>query len=149
MTNTKKVVFDKLFSKPANTKLSKTRKLKLSVVDEIESMKIYIEEATSEAFYVADELMPEMEEACFDIRNKVDNIIVNAQANGLSDDLPDFRKLVQSLEEKSGELGLDPSDIYDEYEEVKELLDNATRAAERWDGMEDEYPIVYRLTNLK
>jgi hypothetical protein len=37
MTNTKKVVFAKLFSKPANTKLSKTRKLKLSVVDEIES----------------------------------------------------------------------------------------------------------------
>jgi hypothetical protein len=61
MTNTKKVVFAKLFSKPANTKLSKTRKLKLSVVDEIESnRKLTLRTSHSEASYYANERWDEI-----------------------------------------------------------------------------------------
>jgi hypothetical protein len=61
MTNTKKVVFAKLFSKPANTKLSKTRKLKLSVVEDIEdAIANDLEQSYSEASYYANERFDEL-----------------------------------------------------------------------------------------
>ena len=89
MTNTKKVVFAKLFSKPANTKLSKTRKLKLSVVDEIESIANDLEQSYSEASYYAnerfDEILDEISEFQTNLSFEVDNAVVNGTATYLEE----------------------------------------------------------------
>ena len=129
MTNTKKVVFAKLFSKPANTKLSKARKLKLSVVNEIESNVNWLEEATSEASYYAnerfDEILDEIADFQTNLSMEVDNVVVNGSARSLDEAGSTMLELLEKLETGAADLGVDPSELLDNYMEIKEMAEEA------------------------
>ena len=130
MTNTKKVVFAKLFSKPANTKLSKTRKLKLSVVDEIESNVQWLENSYSEASYYVDERWDEILDEVYEFQNKlsmeVDNVVVNGEGRSLDEAGSTMLELLEKLETGAEDLGVDPSELLDNYEDIKRMAEGAT-----------------------
>lgn len=134
--------------KPA--KLSKQGKeVKLSIVDDIESNLSFFEDAMSEASYIYDELMPDLETKAYDIQRDVDNVIVNSNANGLEDAIREVSEPLKKLEANAEALGLSPSDIYDDYDRIKEMMEDSGYVLRNWEGMENEFPLVYRLTNLK
>jgi len=130
MTNTKKVVFAKLFSKPANTKLSKTRKLKLSVVAELEGNYDYFEEVYNEASYLAyerfDEILDEIADFQAKLSIEVDNAIINGSAKYLEEEAEAMLERLDKLETGASDLGVDPSDLFDNYQEVKRMVESAT-----------------------
>lgn len=135
---------------PKRTKLSaKKRGVKLNIVNEIENVMDYSETAYSEASYITQELMPEMEEQCYDIRGKIDNIIVNSEANSLEDFADELSGLISTIEDSANELGIDPEDIFDRFGDANELLANMRGMQDEWDSMEDNFPYAYRLTNLR
>ena len=129
MTNTKKVVFAKLFAKPANTKLSKVRKLKLSVVDEIESNVQWLENSHSEASYFANERFDEILDEISDFQNnlsmEVDNAVINGEARSLDEAGSTMLELLEKLETGAEDLGVDPAELLDNYMEVKEMAEEA------------------------
>lgn len=143
MTNTKKVVLAKLFGKAANTKLSKTRKLKLSVVDDIESEVNSLEEAYSEASYYAyerwDEIIERIDEYRTEIGNEVDNVAVNGSGRYLEEAGENMLKLLEKLETGAEDLGVDPSELLDNYEEIKQMAESAQ---ETYDEFKSKYQEV-------
>lgn len=130
MTNTKKVVLAKLFGKAANTKLSKTRKLKLSVVDEIESNAEYLEEVYNEASYLAyerfDEILDEISDFQSNLSIEVDNAIINGSAKYLEEEGEKMLELLDKLESAAEELGADPSELLNNYEDIKRMALGST-----------------------
>ena len=145
MTNTKKVVFAKLFSKPANTKLSKARKLKLSVVNEIESNVNWLQEATSEASYYADERFDEILNEIADFQSnlsmEVDNAVLNGSARSLDEAGSTMLELIEKLETAAEELGVDPSELLNTYEDAKRM---AEVAQETYDDFVEKYKEVVK-----
>lgn len=134
--------------KPA--KLSKQGKeVKLSIVDDIENSLSFFEDAMSEASYIYDELMPDLETKAYDIQRDVDNIIVNSNAASLEDAIREVSEPLKKLEDNADALGLSPSDIYDDYDRIKEMMEDSGYVLRNYEGMENEFPLVYRLTNLK
>jgi hypothetical protein len=134
--------------KPA--KLSKQgRGVKLSIVDDIESNLSFFEDAMSEASYIYDELMPALEEKAYDIQRDVDNVIVNSSAGSLEDAIRDVSEPLKKLEDNADALGISPSDIYDDYDRIKEMIEDSGYVLRNWEDLENEFPLVYRLTNLK
>ena len=145
MTNTKKVVFAKLFSKPANTKLSKTRKLKLSVVDEIESNADWLRDATSDASYYAnerfDEILDEIADFQTNLSMEVDNVVINGQARSLEEAGSTMLELLATLEKGAEDLGVDPSELLGDYDEIKA---NAEGAQDLYDEYVSKYKEVVK-----
>ena len=143
MTNTKKVVLAKLFGKAANTKLSKTRKLKLSVVDEIESNVNWLEGAYSEASYYAnerwDEIIEIIDEYKTEIGMEVDNVAVNGEGRSLDEAGSTMLELIATLEKGAEDLGVDPAELLDNYEEIKDMAENAK---DTYEAFVDKYKEV-------
>jgi len=149
MTNTKKVVFAKLFSKPANTKLSKARKLKLSVVDEIESNADWLRDATSEASYYAyerwDEVIDRIDEYRSEIGGEVDEVAINGQARSLEEAGSTMLELLATLEKGAEDLGVDPSELLGDYDEIKA---NAEGAQDLYDEFVSKYKEVVQFSGF-
>ena len=128
---------------------SNKRNVKLNAIQEIENVRGYSETAMSEASYIIQELMPEMEDKCYEIQMQVDNIIVNSEANALEDFANDLEQAIEVIEKSASDLGIDAEEIYDEIDEARRELDFMRSLQGDWDDLEREYPLVYRLTNLK
>ena len=121
MNTNKKVlsIVDKL--KPAR------EAVKLSALSDIEDNLDRFEYAESDASWLAyewgDMIIDEYED--FKSRNNLDDFIVNGNLRDLNEVAEIMRNALQDLEVKSEELGIDPSDVYPDYEELKQRVDNA------------------------
>jgi len=124
------------------------RTVKLSIVDDITTVMSDAENAISEASYIVQDLMPELNDQVYEIRGQVDNIIVNSEANYLEEAGDEIEAALQKLEDSAGELGIDPNDIFDEYDDAKQMLQEMRSLQSEWDDLANEYPYVFRLTNL-
>lgn len=124
------------------------RTVKLSIVDDITTVMSDAENAISEASYIVQELMPDLNDQVYEIRGQVDNIIVNSEANYLEEAGDEIEAALQKLEDSAGELGIDPNDIFDEYDDAKQMLQEMRSLQSEWDDLANEYPYVFRLTNL-
>jgi len=102
---------------------SNKRNVKLNAIQEIENVRGYSETAMSEASYIIQELMPEMEDKCYEIQMQVDNIIVNSEANALEDFANDLEQAIEVIEKSASDLGIDAEEIYDEIDEARRELD--------------------------
>ena len=118
------VILDKL--KNNRTKLSK--KVDLSLVDDIDSMYNWLEQSYSEASYGA-EFMREWEDKIMDFNTElsiaVDNYVINGAAYSFEEAYTDMRVKIEELEIKAEELGVNPSELIRDYEEIKNILSNA------------------------
>ena len=119
--NTKKTVFSKI------AKGMPKKQVKLSIVQDLITEFDSLEEASSLASYLAYEWGDEIMEAFWDFRMKynIDDFIVNSSVTSLKEYADDYRGKLEELEQKANDLGLNPSDIYDNYEEAKGIVDNA------------------------
>ena len=134
--------------KPA--KLSKQGKqVKLSVVDDIEKQKGYLEDAYSELSYILNDWAGEKEDELYKIQGELDNIIVNSEATSTDIFIQELSEPLKRLEDNAESLGIDPSDIYDEYQDAKDMIEDASRLWRDWEDFKNEYPLISRLTNLK
>jgi len=145
MTNTKKVVFAKLFSKPANTKLSKTRRVNMSVVEDIQDAWSNFEELSSLASYYADERFDELIDEIYEFRSKlseeVDNLVVNTSVSMLEEEGENLIKLLDKLESAAADLDTDPSELLDEYVDIREAAEEAKYL---YESFKDKYLEVVR-----
>jgi len=131
------------------TKLSsKKRKVELNLMQEIENLRSYMEDSASEASYIVNEFAPEKEDMLYDIQRDLDNIIVNSEASSLETFISDLKDKLETLEDKARDLGMDANELYDEFDDAMRELEFAEQTQGQWDDMKDEYPLLFRLTNL-
>lgn len=101
--------------------------VKLSALSDIEDNLDEFEYAESDASWLAyewgDMIMDEYVD--FKMRNNLDDFIVNGNLRNLNEVAEIMRNALNDLEVKSEELGIDPSDVYADYEELKQRVDNA------------------------
>ena len=134
--------------KPA--KLSKQGKqVKLSLVDDIEKQKGYLEDAYSELSYILNDWAGEKEDELYKIQGELDNIIVNSEATSTDIFIQELSEPLKRLEDNAESLGIDPDEIYDEYQDAKDMIEDASRLWRDWEDFKNEYPLISRLTNLK
>lgn len=134
--------------KPA--KLSKQGKqVKLSLVDDIEKQKGYLEDAYNELSYILNDWAGEKEDELYKIQGELDNIIVNSEATSTDIFIQELSEPLKRLEDNAKSLGIDPDEIYDEYQDAKDMIEDASRLWRDWEDFKNEYPLISRLTNLK
>lgn len=101
--------------------------VKLSALSDIEDNLDRFEYAESDASWLAyewgDMIMDEYNE--FKMRNNLDDFVVNGNVRDLEEVAEIMRNALNDLEVKSEELGIDPSDVYADYEDLKQRVDNA------------------------
>jgi len=113
-------------AKRKGTKLSaKKRNVKLSVVDELESLYDQLEEQTSLCSYFASEWVNEAEAKVIDAIDGLDDYLINSSMSYLADTGKEALEAIAKLEESAKSLGIDPEEIYPDYQEVKEWAEGA------------------------
>ena len=120
--NTNKTVLSILDSlKPAK------QAVKLSALSEIEDNLDRFDYAESDASYLAYELGDQTIEAYDDFRMKysLDDFVINGNARDLNEVAEILRNALNELEQKSEELGIDPSDVFSDFYDLKARVDNA------------------------
>jgi len=119
--NTKKTVFSKI------AKGMPKKQVKLGLVDDLERDYNYLEETSNLASYLAYEYGDEIIDAFsdFSLKYNLDDLMVNSPINMLDDIANEYRPVLEELEQKANDLGLDPAEIFGNYQEAKDLVDNA------------------------
>jgi hypothetical protein len=119
--NTKKTVFSKI------AKGMPKKQVKLSIVQNLITEFDSLEETSSLASYFAYEYGDEIIDAWSDFSSKynLDDLWVNSSIRMLDEIADTVKPMLEELEQKAEDLGLDPADIYDNYQEARDLVDNA------------------------
>tara|TARA_R110002153_G_scaffold78952_1_gene201808 strand:+ start:203 stop:655 length:453 start_codon:yes stop_codon:yes gene_type:complete len=133
--NTNKTVLSILDNlKPAK------KAVELSIVNDIDSNFDYLEQSYSEASYAPD-LFSEWTDRLNDFNTEmsieVDNFMINGSARGFEEASAEMRLWIADLEVKADELGITPNDLISNYEEIKEILNNA-------DSVEEDFRSSYQ-----
>jgi len=140
----KQVVLNKLKN---SRKDSLSKKVDLSLVDDIDNEFNYLEESYSEATY-APELFNEWIDKTNDFNTQlsidIDNFVINGSARGFQEAAEDMQVKIDELEIKAEELGINPSELISNYDEIKNILSDALNAEER---MRSAYEELLRETN--
>lgn len=119
--NTKKTVFSRI------AKGMPKKQVKLSAISDIEENLDRFESAEGEASYLAYDYGDEIIDAYDNFRSKynIDDFIINGNTRDLEEVTEILSNALNDLEIKSEELGIDPSDVYADYEDLKSRVDNA------------------------
>ena len=124
MRNTKSSVYKKI---AANKTSLKSQKVELSLVSTIITEADAFEDAESEASYLAYEWGDEIIGAYEDFRQQynLDDYIVNGSTRNLDEITETLTEALNELETKADELGIDPNEIYNDFDDLKQRVDNA------------------------
>ena len=122
--NTKQIILNKL-KNARKQELSK--KVDLSLVDDIEQEVDRFEAAESDASYLAYELGDEVIDAYDDFRMKyaLDDYVINGAVRDLEEVTEILQGYLTKLKASAEELGIPPEDIYFAYDELKARVDYA------------------------
>ncbi len=131
------VILDKL---KKGRKESLSKKVDLSLVDDIDNEFEWLEQSYSEASY-GGEFMREWEDKIMEFNTElsiaVDNYVVNGAAYSFEEAYTDMRVKIEELEIKAEELGVNPSELIRDYEEIKNILSNA-------EAVDSEFKSAYK-----
>ena len=120
--NTKKTVFSKI------AKGMPKKQVKLSIVQNLITEFGALEDAYSDANYLAyeygDQLLDKIESYRQEI-GEIDNFVVNSMVTQLKGIAEDVNAMLEELEQKANDLGIEPADIFDQYNEAKEYVNFA------------------------
>ena len=110
------------------SKFSNKKKVDLSIVDDIQNKLDSFEEAEGLASYLAYEYGDEIMEAFSNLQQKynIDDYVVNSSVTSLDEFAENLAKDLDKVQAAADELGLDPSDLYDNYHELRQRVDHAT-----------------------
>ena len=120
--NTNKTVLSILDNlKPAK------KAVELSVIDDIEQNIDRFDQAESEASYLAYEYGDEIMDAFSEVRDRynLDDYIINGATRDLEEVSEILAQALAELEVKAEELGIEPSDILSNFDDLKSRVDNA------------------------
>jgi len=107
------------------TKLSSNkRNVKLSLVDDIERLMDDTEDAQGMLSYFTYEIIDEQEEKLSDINLVIDEMIINSGMLNAVDYAEEMQGLLEKVEESAKGLGMDADEVFDRYNEAKELVDS-------------------------
>lgn len=128
--------FNKLQRK--QVELNKTQ---LSIVDEIDNEYEQLEQAYSEASYLAYEYGDEIIEAYDEFRMKysLDDYIINGSTRNLEEYAQNMQAKIDQLEQSAEELGVDPAELIRDYEDIKRILED-------WQGVNNDAYDKYKET---
>ena len=120
---------EKVYSKLPNQKVNlKAHKVALSLVDDIQNELDRFEQAESEASYLAyeygDEIMDAYSE--FQMKYNIDDYIINGSTRDLEEVSENISKALSELQTKAEELGIDPNEILNDFDDIKQRADNAS-----------------------
>lgn len=118
---------EKVLDKMPNKKVDlKAHKVDLSIVEDIANEAEYLRDSYDEASYLAYEWGDEIIEAYEDFRMKydLDNYIVNGNTRYLEERGERMQGLVGELENKANDLGIDPAELIEGYDELIFMVDN-------------------------
>ena len=120
------------------SKFSNKKKVELSVVDDIENQLDSFEEAEGLASYLAYEWGDEIIDAFADLRTEynIDDYVVNTTVKSLDEFADNLRESLDKIQASADELGLPPEDIYHDYHELRQRVDNAEGL---YNDAEDKY----------
>ena len=107
----------------------KSKKLNLSVVDDIQSKLDSFEMAEGEASYLAYDYGDEILDAFSDLQQRynIDDYIVNGNTRYLDEAAEDLGADLDKVKEAADQIGIDPNDIYYDYDNLRERVNNADR----------------------
>jgi CII-binding regulator of phage lambda lysogenization HflD len=118
--NTNKTVLsivDKL--KPAK------KAVELSVVSDLENLFESLDESYNEAIYYSegrlDDLADEFINVTSPIKTEIDEMAINGSARFLEEESEKVQELIQELNEKTSELGIDPRELVQNYDQLNEM----------------------------
>lgn len=121
--NTNKTVLsivDKL--KPAK------QAVKLSVVDDINDLYESLRDSYDMTSYYANERLDELQNEFFEVANpirlEIDEMAINGSPRFLEEEGEKMQALVGDLENKAADLGIDPSELIQGYDEIVFMVDN-------------------------
>lgn len=107
--------------------LSTKKKIDLSLVDDIENEVDRFDAAESDASYLAYELGDEVIDAYdeFIMKYSLDNYVINGNVRDLEEVAEILKERLNKLEIAADELGIPPSEVYYDYDNLKQRVDNA------------------------
>ncbi len=119
---------EKVYSKLPNQKVNlKAQKVTLSLVDDIQNELDSFEQAESEASYLAYEYGDEIMEAYsdFSMKYSLDDYIINGSTKYLEESAEILSRALNELQTKAEELGINPNEILNDFDDIKQRVDNA------------------------
>lgn len=144
-----KNILNKLYSEDNKVfaVLSTQRKIDLSLVDDIENEIDSFEEAESDASYLAYEFGDEVINAYEEFQRKydLDNYVVNGSVTLLQDYAADLKVKLDKLQAAADELGINPNDIYGEYDYLRDRVEDADSL---YNDAKDKYREVVEYTGM-
>lgn len=107
--------------------LSTKKKIDLSLVDDIENEVDRFDAAESDASYLAYELGDEVIDAYdeFIMKYSLDDYVINGNVRDLEEVAEILKERLNKLEIAADELGIPPSEVYYDYDNLKQRVDNA------------------------
>tara|TARA_R100000152_G_C6766535_1_gene191556 strand:+ start:823 stop:1284 length:462 start_codon:yes stop_codon:yes gene_type:complete len=116
----------------------KSKKLNLSVVDDIQSKLNDFNMAESEASYLAYEWGDQIIDAFSDLQQQynIDDYIINGNTKFLEEAAEGIREDLAKIRQAADEIGIDPNDIYYGYDE---LMDRVIAAGDIYNDAFDKY----------
>ena len=120
---------EKVYSKLPNQKVNlKAHKVALSLIDDIANEIDTFEQAESEASYLAYEYGDEIIDAYDEFRSKypIDDYIINGSTRDLEEVSENISKALAELQTKAEELGIDPNEILNDFDDIKQRADNSS-----------------------
>ena len=120
---------EKVYSKLPNQKVNlKAHKVDLSLVDDIQNELDSFEQAESEASYLAYDYGDEIMEAYieFSMKYSLDDYIINGSTKYLEESAEILSRALNELQTKAEELGIDPNEILNDFDDIKQRVDNAS-----------------------
>jgi len=136
--NTKQLILNKL--KNAR-KESLSKKVDLSLVDDIDSSEDYFMQSYDEASYGADflnEWIDKINDFNTELSIAVDNYILNGSARDLEEQADVMREYILKLESVANDLGVNPDELIRNYTGITEALMDSENVRERFQSAYDE-----------
>jgi hypothetical protein len=131
-TNTNKI-FEKL-SKIKEVKKGVNKSVNLSLIDDLSQDAEFFDEQIALAVSYTDgrfdELISEIEDFQNKIKKEVDNLLINTSISSIVDMAETYKPLLQKLESSANELGVNPSELYSDYEWLNGNVMNATQISQ-------------------
>ena len=120
---------EKVLDKMPNKKVDlKAHKVTLSLVDDIQNELNGFEDAFNDAQYLGNSYGDEIIDKISDFRNEVgqiDDFIINGSVRNLEEVSEKIGKALEELEVKAEELGVNPNDILNDFDYLKERVNNS------------------------
>jgi CII-binding regulator of phage lambda lysogenization HflD len=99
--------------------------VELSVVSDLENLFESLDESYNEAIYYSegrlDDLADEFINVTSPIKTEIDEMAINGSARFLEEESEKVQELIQELNEKTSELGIDPRELVQNYDQLNEM----------------------------